>query len=96
MKTQRSLRVDTSAGTMRWGWMVCLAVLLVAPVAIAGNTVPTTTIKTPPLANSDSIIIPLSIHIPQANPPFAGIHRQKAIRSVRPQDRPTCSLSIEQ
>ena len=32
----------------------------------------TTTIKTPPLSDSDSFILPINIHIPVVNPPFAG------------------------
>ena len=56
------------ARTLR-GWLACLAVLLVASAAMAQVV---STIKTPPLQDSDSIILPINIHIPAVNPPFAG------------------------
>ncbi len=55
--------------TTHWSLVVCLAVLLVAPAATAQVV---NTIKTPPLANSSSIILPINIHIPAAAPNWAG------------------------
>ncbi len=49
--------------------LVGLALLLGAPTAFAQVV---STIKSPPLQDSDSFIIPINIHIPAANPPFAG------------------------
>ena len=62
--------VATSLPTRRFtASLIAFAFVLAAPAALAQVV---STIKTPPLANSSSIILPINIHIPVASPPFAG------------------------